>query len=650
MAFTTIWSLDLGKAALKAVKLRRDRNSVEILAIDKVDYPLSGNGADVAQAKEAIGIFKARNEVRDPVVVAHPGQGTFSRFIKVPAFDQKKVKDMVRYEASQQIPFPLDEVIWDYHIVDRDYSPGEEREIGLFAVRRETIDDYLLDFTREGLSVEMLSIGYLGLLNFIKYDLNPQEPAIVLDIGAAHTDLILVDAQRFWIRPLPHSGNDITKAIMSRFKLDFAEAEKLKIETTKAPQQAAKIFQAVIQPKLQELVQEVHRSVGYYKSQVGDVKFSRLYLLGNGSRIIGIKKFLEDHLGLVVERIQSIRNLRVNRDVNLKLLQAELAAFGTALGCGIQAVGAGTCQVDLVPREEKLKKEAGRKKKHVFIAAGILAVCILASYFIIQGKVQSVGNTVKASSDLMKAKLDEKGVRTLRDVTQTDLTTKIEDVKTIAEARQGSLEGLRALESVLAALPRSAPPEITVAETDQAGVQKARQEVEAALANKLWIPYLGVELVEWSQAGEVAAKAAGAGKAKAKGALPTVPAYKFRAIVMIKARESQSASTEAIRAMLERPLQKALELKQLTVKHQPTVTPSPESRDLIFFDPGRKEAQGAGPGGEEVKQEGGPFFEAEVVWYMVPRDPPEPPKEAPPPEKGDDEKPPPKRPPRQPKK
>ena len=106
MAFHTIWSVDLGKSALKAVKLRREKNSVEILAVDKVDYPVSDNGVDSAsQAKEALSVFKTRNDVKEPLVVAHPGQGTFSRFIKVPAFDAKKVKDMVRYEASQQIPF-----------------------------------------------------------------------------------------------------------------------------------------------------------------------------------------------------------------------------------------------------------------------------------------------------------------------------------------------------------------------------------------------------------------------------------------------------------------------------------------------------------------------------------------------------------------
>ena len=115
MAFHTIWSVDLGKSALKAVKLRRERNNVEILAIDKVDCPVSTNGMDASSdaRKEVLSVFRSRNEVREPVVVSHPGQGTFSRFIKVPAFDDKKVHDMVQYEASQQIPFPLDEVIWD---------------------------------------------------------------------------------------------------------------------------------------------------------------------------------------------------------------------------------------------------------------------------------------------------------------------------------------------------------------------------------------------------------------------------------------------------------------------------------------------------------------------------------------------------------
>ena len=90
--FNTVWSLDVGKTALKAVKLRRERNNIEILAVDKIDYPIAQNGADTgSQAKEAISAFRIRNDVKEPVIVAHNGQGTLSRFIKVPAFEPKKV-------------------------------------------------------------------------------------------------------------------------------------------------------------------------------------------------------------------------------------------------------------------------------------------------------------------------------------------------------------------------------------------------------------------------------------------------------------------------------------------------------------------------------------------------------------------------------
>ena len=63
--FNTVWSVDLGKASLKAVKLRREKNNIEILAIDKIDYPVGTNGVDsVQQAREALNAFKIRNDVR----------------------------------------------------------------------------------------------------------------------------------------------------------------------------------------------------------------------------------------------------------------------------------------------------------------------------------------------------------------------------------------------------------------------------------------------------------------------------------------------------------------------------------------------------------------------------------------------------------
>src|ERR1041385_7703002 len=503
-SFNTVWSIDLGKASLKAVRLRREKNNVEILAVDKIDYTVGANGVDtVQQAKEALNAFKVRNDVRDPVVVAHPGQGTFSRFIKVPAFEAKRLKEMVGYEASQQIPFPLDEVIWDYHLINREYLSGEEREVGIFAVRREAIDDYLLDFTTEGLAVEALTIGYLGLINYVFYDLAPQEPSIVLDIGATHSDLVLIDGKKFWIRALPHSGNDLNKAIMERFKLSFQEAEKLKVESGKAPQQAVKIFSTVIQPKLKELVGEIQRSSGYYRSQAGDVKFQRLYLVGNGSRIFGIKKYLSEQLGIPVDRVQTIKHFRVSRDVDLKLLQAELPAFATAFGCGLQGVGLGACRVDLVPQEERLQKDLRRKKKHAFIAmAAVYAAIIFCGAVILDGKVKSAQDVVAEHTGWIKDKVekfDPKKVKkgTGPQIDQESYEKARRELEGVGEIRRFALDALRSLGAVV-------PADNAQGGSEQGSEKKAAETADAAVAKglelnkkKVFIPWIKVERSEW---------------------------------------------------------------------------------------------------------------------------------------------------------
>ncbi len=610
MASNTIWSVDIGKSSLKAVKLRRDRNNVEILAVDKIDYPVSGNGVDAAaQAREAIGIFRSRNDVRDPVAVTHPGQGTFYRSIKVPASDDKKLDAMVGYEASQQIPFPLDEVIWDYHVIDREYLPGEEREVALFAVRREAMDDFLLDFSNENLAVDVVSIGYLGLLNFIRHDLDIDEPAIILDIGAAHTDLVLIDGSRFWIRPLPHSGGDVTRAIMSRFKLSYAEAEKLKVESAKVPKQAVKIFQAVIQPKLKDLVGEIHRSIGYYRSQSGEVSFKRLFLLGNGSKVVGIKKFLEDQLGVQVTRVDSISHFRVNRDVNLRLLQAHLPSFASTLGCGLQGLGAGTCTVDLVPREERLRKEAGRKKKHAFIGAALVLVAILVAHFMIDKKLQEVTPVLsdakgvldrikKDEGELKKAGADEEALGEIRGRQSV--------LKEFGEMRALALNGLSALETVLESFPNDPKRSVDdlASATDNESAETIRY-LESDVRKMLWIPWMEVTKIPYGTEDQI-----------------QVPAYRFRVYAFITRRNDATKAVQFVREKFSTPLEEELARRQITVEPEVRVSGG-DNFDELRYNPDAASKRGRE---KPVESELPEFWGVEVQWDLVPRHPVEKPK------------------------
>src|SRR6516164_4617440 len=148
-----VWGIDLGQCALKAIRVQVIDGQVTATAFDYVEHPkiLSQPDADPDElTREALEKFLSRNTLRgDTVVISIPGQSGLARFVKLPPVEEKKIPDIVRFEAKQQIPFNLDEVVWDYQkIGSGDVKEGfaMETEIGLFAIKRETVNRCLQHF------------------------------------------------------------------------------------------------------------------------------------------------------------------------------------------------------------------------------------------------------------------------------------------------------------------------------------------------------------------------------------------------------------------------------------------------------------------------------------------------------------------------
>src|SRR5947207_5742885 len=148
-----VWGIDLGQCALKAIRLENVEGALIATAFDYIEHPkiLSQPDADPDQlTREALEKFLSRNQLRgDTVVISVPGQSGLARFVKLPPVEEKKIGDIVRFEAKQQIPFPLEEVVWDFQklgsgIVTDGYAL--DTEIGLFAMKRETVSKYLQHF------------------------------------------------------------------------------------------------------------------------------------------------------------------------------------------------------------------------------------------------------------------------------------------------------------------------------------------------------------------------------------------------------------------------------------------------------------------------------------------------------------------------
>jgi hypothetical protein len=196
-------------------------------------------------------------------------------------------------------------------------------------------------------------------------------------MGGDNTDLVVLDGQKFWVRNLPITGNDITKALQKAFNIPFGEAEKLKLKAGQS-QQAQKIFNA-IQPVLRDLVNEINRSIGYYKSISKTSKFEKIILLGNSTKTLNFQKFVSQSLQLPATRVAKLNKLQVAGSVDPGELKEGLDTIGTALGLALQLSSETTNRVNLLPESERRKKELAKKKPYWIGTA--VALYVLAGLF-----------------------------------------------------------------------------------------------------------------------------------------------------------------------------------------------------------------------------------------------------------------------------
>jgi type IV pilus assembly protein PilM len=370
-----MWGIDIGDSALKAVKLKRVGKQIVLQDFQVVPYSdVSGELGTRREGMiaEALVELRSRGMGKSPCFVSIAPQAVFSRFISLPPVDKRRIPEIVLYEARQQIPFSLDEVIWAYQTVRKTFEPGEEIEIGLFAVKRDVVDSYLDELAPIAAQIQGIQVGPLAMHNFVCHELSIDKPTVILDVGSQSTDLLIMDGDKFWLRNLPIAGNSFTNILEKRLNIPRAEAEKLKLDVADS-RHRRKILE-VLRPVMRDLVAEVQRSIGYYKSLSQEVKFDSIMVLGNGYRLFGLDRFLADQLQYEIIPVQQLQNVPFQGDVErVGELEKTVGALGPALGLALQGLGEAHGTINLLPDDYVIKRELAKKRIiQPLVAAGLI--------------------------------------------------------------------------------------------------------------------------------------------------------------------------------------------------------------------------------------------------------------------------------------
>ena len=475
-----VWGIDIGQCALKALLCRpheKEADRIIVESFDYIEYPkiLSQPESDPEElVREALSQFLSRNElVGDRVALSVAGQSGLARFIKLPPVEAKKIPDIVKYEARQQIPFSLDDVVWDYQQLtggSEEDGFALEPEVGLFAMKRDQVARSLKPLETAGIEVDIIQLMPLAVYNFICFDrlgdfksqpYDPKKPplsTVVISLGTDTTDLVVTNGFRVWQRNIPIGGNHFTRALSKELKLTFVKAEHLKRNATEADDPKA-VFQAM-RPVFSDLLSEIQRSLGYFTSIDKSAKIGTMLALGNGMKLPGLQRYLSQNLEMEVTPVMEFERLSAGSAGGKPQFKDNVLSFAVAYGLCLQGIGKAELRTNLLPEEIVRTRLVRAKKPWMVAGAAAVLAGLTFNYFSHAAAWSQVENDAMKQAESRATTVSN--TASGFDATNTEIRSKFDasvatGLKLISNI-EGRYRWLELLKAIDAALPKDERP------------------------------------------------------------------------------------------------------------------------------------------------------------------------------------------------
>ena len=382
---------DFGAGSLKVAEF--EINEAGTLQLKKFGSKALGLEGSQEAARENV-LRKAIQEIvgsgeftSKRVNVSAPGFHVFSKFVKLPPVDNSKIPQIIQYEAQQNVPFPLAEVVWDYQILGS--TATGEMEVLLVAIKSDVVEGLFRTAEATGLKLQLVDVSPAALCNSFRYSYGDLDGCtMLLDIGAKTSNLLFFEKGKIYARGINIGANSITQDFAAESKMRFAEAEKIKVaegfvslggayEEPENPNQAA--ISKIARQVMTRLHIQVNQTIQFYRGQQGGTAPTRLFLAGGGSIMPYTAQFFAEKLNVPVEYFNPFRNIQIDPSVNLEELEKVAHSFGEVVGLGLRNLAQCPVELNLVPKSIRQRQQFDQKKPY-FIAALISLVLVVFAY------------------------------------------------------------------------------------------------------------------------------------------------------------------------------------------------------------------------------------------------------------------------------
>lgn len=312
-------------------------------------------------------------------------QSVFARFVRLPAVEEEKIERIIAFEAQQNVPFPIEEVVWDYQLVGG--GADEQFEVVLVAIKADALEAINAAVEAAGLRPVVIGVTTMALYNAFRYSYSDVDvPVLLVDIGARTTDLLFMEPGKIFSRSVPIGGSAITSAIAKEFdeSFDLAEARKLHAgfvglggAYAEPSQPDVARMSKIIRSSMTRLHAEIMRSISHYRTQQQGRTPERIYLCGGTSGTPFMQEFFQEKLELPIELFNPLRNVSLVPGADAAEAARSAHLLGELVGMALRAVSSCPMELNLRPDSVVRAQEIQRRRPFLITAAACLIAGIL---------------------------------------------------------------------------------------------------------------------------------------------------------------------------------------------------------------------------------------------------------------------------------
>src|SRR6266576_71227 len=458
-----IFTLNLGSQAISVADFRPQSGGGLVLRdYKRRDLAIENPGEPIRHAQITATIREILNELgikSARVNYAVAGQSVFARFVKLPSVEEEKIDRIIAFEAQQNVPFPIDEVVWDYQLVGG--GADEQLQVVLVAIKSDLLEGINAAVEAAGLRPTVIGVANMALYNAFRYNYSDvTDSSLVVDIGARTTNLLFIEPGKIFSRSVPIGGSSITTALAREFNEPFAAAETRKRESGfvslgGAYADPAKVdiarMSKIIRSTMTRLHAEIMRSISHYRTQQQGKAPARIYLCGGSSGMPYMREFFQEKLQVPIEFLNPVRNVAIANEADPRRIARSAHLLGELVGLGLRTVASCPMELNLRPASVIRAHEVERRRPFLIGAAACVIAALLGwSFFYIHAA--GVLSAVKEQVDAKVATL--RGFQTRIDGIRKEATTLDGVASPLLEAVSARSFWPQLLEDLNARLPK----------------------------------------------------------------------------------------------------------------------------------------------------------------------------------------------------